>query len=198
MTNSELVQLHDKKKLNYIVAGEAGSAIFGQKQNCVQCGTEFTIQYTPTCPKCGIGILDTGCLMDDKLQDLENKKLLNLIVGKYVSTQIKITCVNCRAKFTYDRNKGVVTEKKTSFKDCEVCKLIPDNYHYDDCDNPADVKISAAISNLISENDRYKKCHKCGSYYLFAQNYESLMFGREPIITTIKRLNAEEIKKLKS
>lgn len=87
-------------------------------------------------------------------------------------------------------------KKINTKKNCEVCKVIPNNYHYDDCDSPADAKISTAISQLVTENERYKKCSKCGSYYLFEQNYESLMFGREPIITTIKRLNANDVKKI--
>ncbi|MBI4399406.1 hypothetical protein HY570_01530 [Candidatus Micrarchaeota archaeon] len=74
---------------------------------CVKCRTKSIIAHTDHCPKCRIKIVDTGCFMDDKLKEMENKKQINYIVGKSGAV-IEITCVKCDTKFKYERNKGVL------------------------------------------------------------------------------------------
>ncbi len=103
----DLDKMHSEKRITYFTSGITSNIL--PEIPCAKCGEKIKTydKSTPECKKCGIPIVDTGCEMNDKLQDLGNKKEINYIVGKTAAV-IEITCVKCGTKFKYDRNKGVV------------------------------------------------------------------------------------------
>ncbi|VVC03762.1 Uncharacterised protein [Candidatus Bilamarchaeum dharawalense] len=103
-------------------------------------------------------------------------------------------------------------EKKARYKNCEICKELPDDAvrEFDNSTAPSEPNLNfdkmwKAISHMENLGEygdcppsiEIYKCSKCGTHYAYTYYVHGYMSGSEPTTEKIHRLTTEEFKKVK-